>query len=210
MVEEQPDPCQQTPLPVGTTSGAVVVATRDTPGIPNPVRRLRPGRTVVIGTRFAGWPGVTDVMGALHMLVRDGVNVAEHYVDGDPYIYDRNPRTAAGITQGCADRRPATSCRLFLVTVDGRQLSTGWSAGTRFPPLAKLMIDAGSWTAVNLDGGGSTTMWTQATDPAYCQSYPSVGGCLVMRPSQSTGERATRSAIDVLGSPDTGAPSSLR
>jgi exopolysaccharide biosynthesis protein len=80
----------------------------------------------------------------------------------------------------------------------------------RLPLLARLMLDAGAWMAVNLDGGGSTTMWTQAIDPAYCQSYPSVGGCLVMRPSQPTGERATRSAIDVLGSPDTGAPSTLR
>ena len=121
-----------------------------------------------------------------------------------------DPRTAAGITKGCADLDPVTSCRLFLLTVDGRQASTDWSTGVRLPVLARLMLDAGAWTAVNLDGGGSTTMWTQATDPAYCQSYPSAGGCLVMRPSQSSGERATRSAIDVLGAPDTGAPDTLR
>jgi hypothetical protein len=209
-VEAQPDPCAQTPLPVGSTAGAVVVATKQTPGVRNPVGRLRPGRTVVIGTRFGGWPGVTDVMGALHMLVRDGVNVGESWVDGDPYIYNKNPRTAVGTTQGCADVDAATPCRLILLTVDGRQLSTNWSAGTRFPFLAALMLKAGAWTAVNLDGGGSTTMWTAATDPSYCQSYPTVGGCLVMRPSQSSGERATRSGIDVLGAPDTGAPASLR
>ena len=46
--------------------------------------------------------------------------------------------------------------------------------------------------------------------PSYCQSYPSVGGCLVMRPSQSFGERGTRSAIAVLPTADTGAPSALR
>jgi hypothetical protein len=209
-VESQPSPCQQTPLAVGTTAGAVVVATTDTPGVTNPVKRLKPGRNVVIGTRFGAWRGVTDVMGALHMLVHDGVNVAPHYVDGDPYIYNRNPRTAVGITQGCSDLRPGTLCQLFLETVDGRQADTGWSAGLRFPALAKLMLRAGSYNAISLDGGGSTTMWTSVTDPAYCQAYPTAGGCLVMRPSQPTGERATRSAIDVLGSPDTGAPTGLR
>ncbi len=209
-VAAQPDPCQKTPLAVGTTQGAVVVATAATSGAHNPVQDLHVGQTLRISTRFEGWPGVTDVMGGVHMLVERGVNVAQHYVDGDPYIFDRNPRTAAGITKGCSDLDPVTSCRLFLVTVDGRQATTDWSTGVRLPYLARLMLDAGSWMAVNLDGGGSTTMWTKATDAAYCQSYPSVGGCLVMRPSQPTGERATRTAIDILGSPDTGAPSTLR
>jgi len=209
-VESQPSPCEQTPLPVGTTAGAVVVAMKETSGTDNPVKRLKVGRKLVIGTRFGTWRGVTDVMGALHMLVRDGANVAEHYADGDPYIYNRNPRTAVGITRGCSDLRPGTSCRMFLETVDGRQADTDWSAGVRFPFLAKLMLRAGAYNAINLDGGGSTTMWTSVTDPAYCQSYPTAGGCLVMRPSQSSGERATRSAIDVLGSPDTGAPVGLR
>jgi hypothetical protein len=208
-VEVQPDPCQQTPLPVGTTSGAVVVATLDTGG-PNPVKRLRPGRIVVIGTSFVGWPGVTDVMGALHPLVHNGMNVGQPYATGDPYIYNRNPRTAVGATQGCADLDPTTSCTMILLTVDGRQVSTDWSAGVRFPPLATLMLQAGAWNAINLDGGGSTTMWTAAKSSSYCQSYPTVGGCLVMRPSDSGGERSVRSAIDILPSPDTGAPASLR
>jgi hypothetical protein len=56
----------------------------------------------------------------------------------------------------------------------------------------------------------TSTMAAHAGALAAVNSYPSVGGCLVMRPSQPTGERATRSAIDVLGSPDTGAPSTLR
>lgn len=209
-VEAQPDPCQQTPLAVGTTAGAVVVAAKETPGVVNPVKRLKAGRNLVVGMRFGTWRGVTDVMGALHMLVHDGTNVAEHYADGDPYIYNRNPRTAVGITQGCSDLRPTTSCQMFLETVDGRQLDSGWSAGVRFPFLAELMLRAGAYNAISLDGGGSTTMWSSITDPAYCQSYPSAGGCLVMRPSQPSGERATRSAIDVLGSPDTGAPAGLR
>jgi hypothetical protein len=53
-------------------------------------------------------------------------------------------------------------------------------------------------------------MWVQNTSASYCQSYPTVGGCLVMRPSQSFGERGTRSAIVVLPTADTGAPKPLR
>lgn len=61
----------------------------------------------------------------------------------------RHPRTAAGVTR---DGRT-----LLLVVVDGRQ--PGWSIGATLPELASLLIEAGAWTAVNLDGGGSTTVW---------------------------------------------------
>jgi exopolysaccharide biosynthesis protein len=209
-VVEQPEPCPKTKLPVGATAGEVVVASRTTQGALNGVGHLSVGQTVKISTRFTGWPGVTDVMGAGIMLVQGGANVAPPYTAGDPYIYNYNPRTAAGLTKGCSDTDPLTSCKLLLMTIDGRQKASGWSVGARFPFLAQQLIAAGAWTAVNLDGGGSTSMWAKTTSSAYCQSYPSVGGCLVMRPSQSFGERGTRSAIAVLPSPDTGAPSALR
>jgi exopolysaccharide biosynthesis protein len=209
-VVAQPEPCPKTKLPVATTVGEVVVASKMASGVPNAVKGLTVGQTVKISTRFNGWPGVTDVMGAGIMLVQGGANVAPPYTTGDPYIYNYNPRTAAGLTKGCSDTDPKTSCKLILMTIDGRQKSSGWSVGARFPFLADQLIAAGAWTAVNLDGGGSTSMWAQKTNASYCQSYPSVGGCLVMRPSQSFGERGTRSAIAILPAADTGAPSALR
>jgi exopolysaccharide biosynthesis protein len=99
---------------------------------------------------------------------------------------------------------------MIFMTIDGRQGSTGWSKGVRLPYLADEMIRAGAYRAVNLDGGGSTTMWAKKRASAYCESSPSAGGCLVQRPSPSTGERATRSAIVVLPSADAGTPSGLR
>ncbi len=60
----------------------------------------------------------------------------------------RNPRTAAGYT---ADKRT-----LYLVTVDGRSSS---SIGMTIDELAVLMASFGVDRAMNLDGGGSTTMW---------------------------------------------------
>jgi exopolysaccharide biosynthesis protein len=99
---------------------------------------------------------------------------------------------------------------MFLITIDGRQASTNWSKGVRLPFLANEQIHAGAWMALNLDGGGSTSMWVKKKDSAYCQSSPGVGGCLAQRPSASTGERATRTAIVVLPTADTGTPLGLR
>jgi hypothetical protein len=209
-VTTQPEPCPRTPLAVGTTPGAVVLASEFSSLVVNPVKKLQVGDSVKLTWTFAGWPGVTDVMGGGQMLVDQGVNVAPPYVSGAPHVLDYNPRSAVGIRRGCSDLKPRTVCKMYLVTVDGRQATTNWSVGVRLPWLADSMIQSGAWMALNLDGGGSTTMWTSRTDAAYCQSIPAVGGCLVQRPSQPTGERATRSAIVVLPGADTGAPSKLR
>jgi hypothetical protein len=61
----------------------------------------------------------------------------------------RHPRTAAGVSR---DGRT-----LLLLVVDGRR--PGWSIGATLPELAALMIDAGAWSAINLDGGGSSALW---------------------------------------------------
>jgi hypothetical protein len=66
----------------------------------------------------------------------------------------RHPRTAAGITR---DGRT-----LLLLVVDGRQ--PGWSAGATLIELADLMREQGAWTALNLDGGGSSVFWWRAPD----------------------------------------------
>jgi exopolysaccharide biosynthesis protein len=157
---------------------------------------------------FGGWRDVTDVMGGSELLVKKGTNVAPHYQSGDNYVFNYNPRTAVGITQGCSDVDVSTTCRLIFITIDGRQAD--WSVGVRFPYLADELIRAGAYRAVNLDGGGSTTMWVKRRNPSYCESTPSVGGCLVQRPSDSTGERSKQSAIVVLPSADGGTPTGLR
>jgi exopolysaccharide biosynthesis protein len=59
----------------------------------------------------------------------------------------RAPRTAIGFT---------AEGTLLLVTVDGRQPSV--SVGMTLEELAALMVELGAVEAMNLDGGGSTTM----------------------------------------------------
>ncbi|MEP6757805.1 MAG: phosphodiester glycosidase family protein [Actinomycetota bacterium] len=209
-VEAQPEPCPRTPMTVGSTAGAVVVVSKFVSSVPNPVGALSAGNTVKLSWTFVGWPGITDVMGGSQLLVDRGKNVAPDYTTGSNYILNNNPRTSIGINKGCSDTDKGTTCRMYLITVDGRQTLTNWSKGVRLPFLANEHLRAGAWMALNLDGGGSTTMWVKKKDPGYCQSSPSVGGCLVNRPSPSTGERATRTAIVVLPSADTGTPLGLR
>jgi uncharacterized protein (TIGR03382 family) len=68
---------------------------------------------------------------------------------GDPTCDNRHPRTAAGLS---ADKRT-----LILAVVDGRAPGR---AGMDCGALAALMSEMGAADAVNLDGGGSSTMWT--------------------------------------------------
>ena len=66
--------------------------------------------------------------------------------------------------------------------MDGRQ--PGWSAGVRLPELAELMLSRGAVTALNLDGGGSTSL---AIPPAAVR----MASASISDPSPPT---ATRSA----------------
>lgn len=80
-----------------------------------------------------------NAVGGNELIVANGVSVA-----GDLSLH---PRTAAGVT---ADGK------ILLVTVDGRL--PGHSLGVQTPELAELMIRFGAVDAINLDGGGSTTL----------------------------------------------------
>jgi hypothetical protein len=66
-----------------------------------------------------------------------------------PHPNDKlHPRTAAGVSR---DRR-----FLYLLIVDGRQ--PGYSEGATCEELGQWLKEAGCWTGLNLDGGGSTTL----------------------------------------------------
>lgn len=59
-----------------------------------------------------------------------------------------DPRTAIGL-----DKQGRT---LIIILVDGRQ--PGYSEGATLIELAQILIDSGAYTAMNLDGGGSSTL----------------------------------------------------
>lgn len=202
MVDAQPEPCPKTPITMGDANGTVVLVSR-APSADNTVLPLAAGQTVHLRWYMNGSRGAVDVIGGTPMLVHDGVNVAPGFHPGDPYIFNNNPRTAVGITAGCQDPRRSTICRMFIVTVDGRQ--SGWSRGMRFPDLARVMLHLGADDAVALDGGGSTEAWINERRPAYCELRATVGGCFANRPSDGN-ERSAVMSLALLPHHDDGDP----
>jgi hypothetical protein len=74
----------------------------------------------------------------------EGFSSAAHQFDSD-ITAGRYPRAALGITDG----------ELLAVAGDGRSTD---EAGMTLPELADAMVSLGSRTAINLDGGGSTSL----------------------------------------------------
>jgi hypothetical protein len=112
------------------------------------------------------------VIGGGPRLVRGGRPAAAldpgNYPEG--FAAARHPRTAVGVR---ADGR------ILLVTVDGRQPEL--SVGMTIAELTALLLELGAVEALNMDGGGSTTMV--------------VRGRVVNSPSDLTGERPVGDAL---------------
>ncbi len=90
----------------------------------------------------------TDVVSAISgrpLIVKEG-NIGR--VTGCGYICMKHPRAAVGLD--------AEGRNMFLVVADGRQES---SVSISLRTLARFLIDIGVWNALNLDGGGSATLY---------------------------------------------------
>ena len=126
---------------------------------------LQVGDTVTIScTIGTEWADVQYAVGGDEMLVVNGQANTTFQLDS---ANRRAARTAAGLK---ADGT------LVLYTVDGGQ--SGYSGGLTLPELAARMVELGCVTAVNLDGGGSTT---------FAAQYPGDSGLTtVNRPSDGT------------------------
>jgi hypothetical protein len=148
-----------------------------------------PGRKLVIRATLIdqrGRPVPTSPLGSIvnggPELVRDGRLHATPAADGmvrpgDPsfyygWVHKRNPRTFAGVD---------AKGRTVLITADGRSTS---SLGLGIAETAAVARAIGLRNAINLDGGGSTTM---VADSA-----------VINVPSDATGERPVGDALVVL------------
>jgi hypothetical protein len=89
-------------------------------------------------------PAISQVLCGSQMIVSNGLPLDY----ATRFAARRNPRTAAGI-----DR---SGTRLTLIVVDGRQPKL--SVGMTLHELSREMIRLGCCMAINLDGGGSSTM----------------------------------------------------
>jgi len=144
---------------------------------------LRAGSLVRLDSKLApvesemtdSWKRASFIVGGGPQLIKDGRVAITFEAEkiAAKFVSDRHPRTAiARLKDG----------RMLVATVDGRQ--PGVSAGMSLPELADLLLEFGATEAINLDGGGSTTMV--------------VNGKLVNKPSDQTGERPVSDAILML------------
>lgn len=163
------------------TEGHVLVAG---PNSPVPLRlrlaSLKRGDTVRLTLALAPFHPM-EAVGGFPELVRDSAVAPGIDEAGQPSFRSRHPRTAVGVTR---DGR-----RIFLVAVDGRQ--PPYSDGMTLREMATLMLSLGASKALNLDGGGSTTL-------VYAD--PDSSGMLRVanRPSDRDGERAVGNALAIV------------
>lgn len=123
-------------------------------------------------SRADGWRGAYSMVAGGPQLIKSSGIAITHLQERmtENFATDRHPRTAIGKT---ADGK------LLMVTVDGRQPKI--SVGMSLYSLAELLLELNAVEAINLDGGGSTTMVVKHK--------------VVNSPSDSTGERPVSDAI---------------
>lgn len=119
-----------------------------------------------------------QAVGGRPVLARDSAIAAEVDTFGSAGFRGPNPRTAAGISRG--------GTRLILAVIDGR---TSHDAGMTLRQTADLMLALGARDAINLDGGGSTTMVVADSSGELR---------VVNHPSDKEGERAVGDALAVV------------
>ena len=160
-----------TSTPMAATSASTVVLSSKLVGKGATwIKTLKVGSTVHVGWTD-GTPDAVDVVSGSADILENGV--IQYSANCNDDLCLKNPRTAVGIT--------ATG-GIILMVVDGR--SSG-SNGLTLYQLGKELKALGAVNAVNLDGGGSATMWIK-------------GMGVVNHPTDSTGERPVSNAIVIL------------
>ncbi len=121
------------------------------------------------------WNQVDYVLSGTPVLLEGGRPVTDHSSErvAASFVEDRHPRTAVGI-------RP--DGHWVIVVVDGRQMDL--SVGMTLAEMAALLQKEGCVAALNLDGGGSSTLY--------------LGGRVVNSPSDFGVERPVSEAIVIL------------
>jgi len=166
--------CFQSALPA---TDAVVLSALPASDEALQILSLQAGSAVTLAWTL-GLTNVWDAIGGSPVLVANGRRVVGTCTTS--FCSSRNPRTAAGVT---ADGK------ILMVVVDGRQAK--WSVGVSLPRFAAILRKLGAISALNLDGGGSSTMV--------------VKGEVVNRPSAGH-QRLVSTALTVLPGADPGEP----
>ncbi len=91
--------------------------------------------------------GMQHAVSGRPLLIRDG-EVDTPSIDPIETANYRQPRSAAGVSRN--------GRKVWLVVTDGRQEH---STGMTLYEMARTLHELGAWRGINLDGGGSSTIW---------------------------------------------------
>ncbi|MEO6051437.1 MAG: phosphodiester glycosidase family protein [Pyrinomonadaceae bacterium] len=119
----------------------------------------------------SAFSGAEDITNGVPQLIKNSkIDITwEQEKSSKSFVETRHPRTAvANLKDG----------KFLMITVDGRSEASG---GIGLQDLAEYLLSLGATDAMNLDGGGSTTMF--------------VDGKVVNHPSDKEGERKVSDAI---------------
>ncbi|MEJ7913070.1 MAG: phosphodiester glycosidase family protein [Chitinophagaceae bacterium] len=100
---------------------------------------------------------IREAVGGFHYLIKDSLRVTQ----GEPSI---EPRTAVGVTSNRV---------VYFIVVDGRQAD--YSNGMSFAQLSEVFFALGVKDAINMDGGGSTTLVVKEGSDWKVRNKPSDG-----------------------------------
>ena len=109
--------------------------------------------------RTGGLDELWQAAAGMQMIVKDGK--LYDYAPLEPFSYVRHPRTAAGVTK---------DGRLLLLEVDGR--IPAHSNGATLTDLGLFMLRLGADRALNLDGGGSSAVYTKTDGEFKLRTVP--------------------------------------
>lgn len=146
---------------------------------PGSLRGLKRGSRVDLVPRYAPlssdddeWTAAGDIIGGAGLLAQGGRYIEDWTPErfGPGFAENRHPRTMIGVAEDGS---------IWLAVVDGRQQEL--SAGMTLVELQALARRLRLTDALNLDGGGSTTMW--------------VTGAIVNSPSDAAGPRKVSDAL---------------
>lgn len=120
-------------------------------------------RVEIVQTPKGDFSDLDWVIGGYSILVKDNVLLPKgaHTDNGGDSLA---PRTSIGITN---------SGELFVSVIDGRQ--AGYSQGITVGQQAQLALDLNAKTALELDGGGSSTFLLRVNDELTVMNQPSDG-----------------------------------
>ena len=129
--------------PLGLNISNGVVVSDNHPELPALVVWKNGGIEILSTVSRSKTAGIREAVSGFCMIAKNG-----EILPDAGYSKPLMPRMAYGLSK---DRR-----YLYVIAIDGRQKK--WSLGATGSETGKILLDAGAWDVINMDGGGSATL----------------------------------------------------